>query len=55
LPPRRVKWNVPPPLEAICTKAMALKPADRYESARALADDVERWLADELATAYRES
>ena len=35
-------------------KAMATKPADRYASCRALADDVERWMADEPVTAWRE-
>ena len=43
-----------PALEAICLKAMALRPLDRYPSTKALADDVERWLADEPVTAYRE-
>jgi tetratricopeptide (TPR) repeat protein len=33
---------------------MALKPADRYGSALDLAADVERWLADEPVTAWRE-
>ena len=42
------------PLEAICLKAMALKPEDRYASPKALADDIEHWLADEPVTAYRE-
>src|SRR5262249_54786197 len=41
-------------LEAVCLKAMALKPGDRYATTRGLADDVERWLADEPVTAYRE-
>ncbi len=53
-PPRQRKTGVPPALEAICLKAMALKPEDRYPSARALAEDVERWLADEPVSAYRE-
>jgi tetratricopeptide (TPR) repeat protein len=35
-------------------KAMSLRPADRYLSARALADDIEHWLADEPVTAWRE-
>ncbi len=54
LPPRQVKGNVPPALEAICQKAMALRPADRYPTARALAEDVEHWLADEPVAAYRD-
>ena len=33
---------------------MALRPEDRYESPRALADDVERWMADEPVSAYSE-
>src|SRR5262249_10910150 len=53
-PPRQVKKNVPAALEAVCLKAMALRPQDRYASAKALADDVEHWLADEPTTAYRE-
>ena len=28
-------------------KAMALRPEDRYATPKALADDVERWMADE--------
>ena len=36
-------------------KAMALKPEDRYGSARALAEDLERWMADEPVLAWRES
>jgi serine/threonine-protein kinase len=54
LPPRNVKSTVPRPLEAVCLKAMALNPADRYTSAVALAADVERWLAGEPVLAYRE-
>jgi WD40 repeat protein/serine/threonine protein kinase len=52
--PRQVQASVPPALEAICLRAMALRPADRYASARALADDVDRWMADERVEAYRE-
>lgn len=52
--PRQIDVRVPPALEAICLKAMALKPPDRYTSARALADDIEHWLADEPVVAYRE-
>jgi serine/threonine-protein kinase len=53
-PPRRVNADVPRALEAVCLKAMALKPADRYAGAAELARDVERWLADEPVSAYRE-
>jgi tetratricopeptide (TPR) repeat protein len=52
--PRQVKRQVPRPLEAACLKAMAFAPADRYGSALELASDVEKWLADERVTAYRE-
>jgi serine/threonine-protein kinase len=53
-PPRQVKRNMSPVLQAVCLKAMALKPEGRYASARALADDIEHWLADEPVSAYRE-
>jgi tetratricopeptide (TPR) repeat protein/tRNA A-37 threonylcarbamoyl transferase component Bud32 len=52
--PRAVKADVDPALEAICLKAMALQPADRYVSPRALAEDLERWLADEPVGAWPE-
>ncbi len=53
-PPRSIDPTIPAPLEAICRKAMATDPADRYDSARSLAKDVTRWLDDEPVTAYRE-
>ncbi len=53
-PPRQVKKSVPPPLEAICLKAMARLREDRYATAKDLAEDVEHWLADEVVSAYRE-
>lgn len=53
--PRTVVRDVAPPLEAICLKAMALNPSDRYPSARAVADDLEHWLADEPVSAQAES
>jgi serine/threonine-protein kinase len=52
--PRQVNPAVPAALEAVCRKAMAVTPAQRFESARALSEEVERWLADEPVTAYRE-
>jgi serine/threonine-protein kinase len=54
VPPRQVRRDVPRPLEAVCLKAMALKPGDRYTTALELAADVDRWLADEVLLAYRE-
>ncbi|MBA4020034.1 MAG: hypothetical protein C0483_22945 [Pirellula sp.] len=55
LAPRQVRPDVPAPLEAVCLKAMKLKPEDRYASARALAAEIERWLADEPVAAYGET
>jgi serine/threonine-protein kinase len=53
-PPRALDREVPAALEAVCLKAMRLRPEERYPSARELAADVERWLADEPVSAYRE-
>jgi eukaryotic-like serine/threonine-protein kinase len=53
-PPRKLKRWVDPALEAICLKAMATEPDGRYHTSRALADDVEHWLADEPVSAWRE-
>src|SRR5207244_12539949 len=44
----------PPPREAVGRKAMAVRPGDRYATAQALAADLEKWLADEPVSAYRE-
>ena len=53
-PPRRLDPTVDRALEAVCLKAMALKPEDRYATPRELAEDVERWMADESVSAWRE-
>ena len=53
-PPRQVDWTIDRTLEAICLKAMSLRPEDRYASSRALADDLDRWAADEPVTARRD-
>jgi serine/threonine-protein kinase len=42
-------------LAAICSKAMSIDPADRYVTAFELAQDVERFLADEPVRAHPES
>jgi serine/threonine-protein kinase len=52
--PRQQCRDVPPALEAICLKAMAAEPAERYPGALDLAADVQRWLDDEPTQAYRE-
>jgi len=53
-PPRRLKGDVSRALEAICLKAMAHRPRDRYASALELADDMQRYLAGAPVSAYRE-
>ncbi len=54
VPPRSLDPTIDPALEAVCKKAMALRPEGRYATCKALADDVERWMADEPVTAWRE-
>ncbi len=54
VPARQRKASVPAALEAVCHKAMAARPEDRYLRAQALAEDVERWLADEPVRAWAE-
>jgi serine/threonine-protein kinase len=54
VPARQVNPRVPAALEAVCNKALATIPDDRYGSARELAFEVERWLADEPVQAHRE-
>ena len=39
-PPRKIAPSIDRAIEAVCLKAMALKPEDRYGSPRDLADDV---------------
>jgi tetratricopeptide (TPR) repeat protein len=53
-PPRQIDPSIDRALEAVCLKAMALKPEDRYARPRLLAEDIERWTADEPVTAWRE-
>lgn len=52
---RSLNHRTPKALDAICAKALAHDPADRYPNALALAADVDRWLAREPVSAYSES
>jgi tetratricopeptide (TPR) repeat protein/tRNA A-37 threonylcarbamoyl transferase component Bud32 len=52
--PRTIDGSIDRALEAVCLKAMALEPEDRYATCKELADDIERWMADEPVTAWRE-
>ena len=53
-PPRNLDPSLDKALEAVCLKAMETKPEDRYASCRALAEDLERWSADESVIAWKE-
>jgi serine/threonine-protein kinase len=53
-PPRQLEATIDRALEAVCLKAMALRPEDRYATPRTLAEDIERWMADEPVSARRE-
>lgn len=54
LPPRRVRKSVSQDLETICLKAIAKKPAARYQTAAELAEDLERFLVGKSIRAKRE-
>lgn len=51
---KEVHPHVPAALDAICAKALAIKPEDRYASVGALADDVNRLLVGEAVSVYQE-
>jgi hypothetical protein len=52
-PPRRLNRAIPAELETIVLKALEKNPADRYATARELADDLERFVKDEPIRARR--
>src|SRR5262245_31941493 len=53
--PRRVNKAIPAELETVLLKALEKNPADRYQTAQELADDLGRFLADEPVRAKRPS
>jgi tetratricopeptide (TPR) repeat protein len=54
LAPRQWQKPIAPALEAICLKAMAPRPEQRYATALEIATELEHWLADEPVSAWRE-
>jgi eukaryotic-like serine/threonine-protein kinase len=54
-PPRRLNKAIPQELEIIILKAMEKNPADRYASAKGMADDLRHWLEDRPIRARRPS
>jgi hypothetical protein len=51
--PRELKPDIPPDLEAICLKALARRPQDRYASAAKLAGDLRAFVEGRPVTARR--
>jgi tRNA A-37 threonylcarbamoyl transferase component Bud32 len=52
-PPRQFNSNIPRDLEAVCLKALAKRPDDRYTSAAELAADLRAFARGETVTAKR--
>jgi serine/threonine protein kinase len=52
--PRQLDPSLDPALEAVCLKAMATKAENRYATPKALADVLERWMANEPVSAWSE-
>ncbi|QDU93529.1 serine/threonine protein kinase [Lignipirellula cremea] len=54
-PPQQHKPSLPGPLCEVCLKAMSRNPDERHDSAISLAEDVEKFLADEAIPGQHES
>jgi serine/threonine protein kinase/tetratricopeptide (TPR) repeat protein len=52
--PRSLVPDTPRALAAVCLKALAKNPAERYARATDLAGEIQHWLAGEPVSAYRE-
>ena len=52
VPPRELNAKVPTTIEAICKKAIAEQPEDRYQSMAALKSDLTNWTEDRPITAH---
>ena len=52
--PTEVNKRAPKALEAICLKAMSVRPEERYATALELAQDVDNYLADGAVSAFEE-
>ncbi|MEP7274101.1 MAG: serine/threonine-protein kinase [Acidobacteriota bacterium] len=52
IPPNR---RIPKRLQAICLKALAWEPGERYSNAQSLGGEIERYLDDEPIEAYQEN
>lgn len=52
---REVNPDADPALEAICSKAMSRRRYARYQQAEELGEDVQRWMAGEPVSAYKET
>jgi len=51
VPPRQLQRRIPRELEWVCLKCLSRSPADRYASAAALADELDRFLKGEVLQA----
>jgi serine/threonine protein kinase len=53
-PPSKVRAEIPRPLQAIVMKSMRTSAADRYASAGQLAEDVQKYLADQPVSVFED-